>query len=113
MKQNKQHFNIWNYLPTLREAEWWITAGVIWAIISPSIILIEPLREGIHNVMGYSMKYLGPVLPIGWAILLLSIVWPFAGQSSAALVPSLFLGVILGGLAGYLLRFVFKLTTKR
>jgi len=112
MKQNKQHFNIWKYLPTWKEAKWWIIAVMIWAILSSPIILYPPLRESILISMGSSMTFIIALLPIVWALLLLSIVWPFASQSQEALIPCLFLGVILGGLAGYLLRTIFKLTTK-
>jgi len=33
MEQNKQHFNTWKYLPTLKEAKWWIFMGVLLPIL--------------------------------------------------------------------------------
>jgi len=113
MGQNKQQSNVWRYLPTWNEAKWWISAGVIWAAISAPALTNESVREGVLNALGATMTFLGALLPFVWALFILSVFWPYAASSREALIPSLFLGALLGGFAGYILRFLFKILVRR
>lgn len=98
---------------TLREARWWILAGIAWAILSPPIWLYPPAREAILIAIGSAMTYLLALLPIVWGALIFYLVYPDVLQSPSGIAPSLFLGTILGALAGYILRVIFKAITGR
>lgn len=98
---------------TLREARWWVLAGVAWAILSSPILFYPPVREVVYGTIGAAIEYLFILLPIVWTILILSVVYPDALQSPSAIAPSLLLSAFLGGLAGYILRIIFKAITGR
>lgn len=113
MKIDTQSNRLQRYLPTLREAKWWILAGIVWAILSVPVIIHSGVREAIYMVLGNLMKYLVAVLPILWALFFVHLVGPLFSQSREALVLALFLSTILGGLAGYILRTIVKAIFRR
>lgn len=95
-------------IQSLKDAKWWIIGGVVWAIISWPMIFIGSIRESIYLSIGQGIALLIIIIPALWGLFLLSMVWRDAPQSSEALIPTITLGVILGGLAGYLLYRIVK-----
>lgn len=107
MEQNKQHFNIWKYLPTWKEAKWWVLIGIAHHSLTMLLLVDERIR---NVIIGGLPRWLEYIAPFSWVQYLLFSVfgptYPPAGEMFAY-------GAFLGGLAGYLLRTIFKLVIRR
>jgi len=109
MEQNKQHFNIWKYLPTWKEAKWWVLIGIAYHSLT-MYLFGHGCTQG--SIFG--------VFPRWWLIYITPILWLYHLHSSVfGTYPSIArgelfaYGAFLGGLAGYLLRTITKLVIGR
>lgn len=120
MSQEKQRCQIESYFPTLKEARWWILAGMVWGLLSPLAAPVIPFYDisvDVRNILGSALSQFiaipfilitvpiivfvlggtGCLYGINWKELW--IFWP--------------LTVLFCGLAGYILRAIVKAVFKK
>lgn len=109
MEQNKQHFNIWNYLPTLKEAKWWIFVVVLYTILHFLILGgWERFREWSREAsLYYFFEWLSPFT---WSFKLL-IAESFDGSTYFTFL-GFTLGLIFAASLGYALCLTVKILSK-